>query len=65
MTNTEAPPTGWTEDPSTGHLACPHRDLSVCDTCDHATPEAVEVVGAHFWIADPADREALAAEMAA
>jgi hypothetical protein len=49
------PPKGWREGHD-GSLACPHRDCSVCPKCDAAHVECVDVVGAHFWLADPADR---------
>lgn len=54
------PPRGWHEQRD-GALVCPHRDLSVCPTCDAETPEAVEVYGAHFWIATPEERAEFAA----
>jgi len=57
------PPRGWHEDRE-GALACPHRDLSVCPPCAASTPEALESYGMHFWIADPADRATIAAEIA-
>lgn len=49
------PPKGWTEGHD-GTLACPHRDLSVCDPCASENVEACEVVGAHFWVPDAAAR---------
>ncbi len=46
-----------------GSAVCPHRDMSVCADC--AThPHIVEVFGAHYHLTDPADREALAEDMA-
>lgn len=57
-------PKGWREGHG-GDLACPHRDCSVCPSCAATTPEAVEVYGVHLWIPDPADRDALRAQMAA
>lgn len=46
-----------------GSAACHHRDLTVCTNC--AThPHIVEVFGAHYYLPDPADREALAEDMA-
>jgi hypothetical protein len=56
-------PKGWREG-TMGELACPHRDVSVCPECDAAHPEAVDVYGAHFWIADPADRAGIADDLA-
>lgn len=53
------PPPGWHEQ-ADGSLVCPHRDLSVCPACAQR-PEAVEVVGAHFWL--PGELRELAAEM--
>jgi len=41
-------------------LACPHRDVSCCDACAAKHVEIVDVVGAHFWIPDPAERAKLA-----
>ena len=55
------PPRGWHEQ-ADGSLACPHRDLSVCDACAASTPEAHETYGRHFWIPDPADRRLLRQE---
>lgn len=46
-----------------GTAVCPHRDLSVCTECA-SHPEIVEVSGAHFHIADPAERAELAAMLA-
>lgn len=40
-------------------LACPHRDLSVCDFCAGRYAEIVEVFGAHFWVSHPEERYAL------
>lgn len=39
-----------------GSLVCPHRDLSVCPPCAASDPAIVDVVGAHFYVPDPADR---------
>lgn len=39
-----------------GSVACPHRDIYCCEDCVAAHPELVDVMGIHFWIADPADR---------
>lgn len=58
------PPAGFREDPDTGELRCPHRDLSTCPTCAVEHVEIVEVVGAHFWIAEEEARAILIAEMA-
>jgi hypothetical protein len=42
-------------------IACCHRDLSVCPDCaKQYAPELVDVYGQHYWVPDPADREALA-----
>lgn len=46
-----------------GSLVCPHRDLSVCPPCAASDPAIVDVVGAHFYIPDPDDRAAMAAEL--
>lgn len=40
-----------------GSLICKHRDLSCCPTCADAHEEVVEVIGAHYWIADKAERD--------
>jgi len=41
-----------------GTAVCAHRDLSVCDEC--AKDESiVEVVGAHYHVPNPADRDEL------
>lgn len=46
-----------------GTAVCAHRDLTVCADC--ATDETiVEVFGAFYHLPDPADREALAEDMA-
>lgn len=46
-----------------GSAICEHRDLSVCPEC--AThPLCVEVVGAHFLVADLAERDELLAAIA-
>lgn len=60
MTPLRLPSGGFREDPS-GQLVCPHRDLSCCGACVDAHAEIVEVVGAHFWITDPATLSALVA----
>lgn len=39
-----------------GSLVCIHRDLSCCEDCANAHDEVTNVVGAHYWIADPAER---------
>jgi hypothetical protein len=44
-----------------GSLICNHRDLGCCKACAEAHEEIVEVFGAHFWIADAAERAELAA----
>jgi hypothetical protein len=49
------PPRDWHE-AKDGTLACPHRDLSVCPTCDAENVEALNVVGAHFWVPDANQR---------
>lgn len=46
-----------------GSLACPHRDCSTCEDCAGTYSEIVDVVGAHFWIADPEERAVLRAEI--
>ena len=46
-----------------GTAVCAHRDLSVCDEC--AKDEAiVEVVGAHYYVPNPADRDELRSMLA-
>lgn len=40
-------------------LVCPHRDLSVCDFCAGRYIEIVEVVGAHYWVSHPDERDQL------
>jgi hypothetical protein len=54
-------PKGWREgfDQS---LACPHRDVSVCEECA-SRPEVVEVIGAHYW--DPTGEIAEAVALSA
>lgn len=39
-----------------GTLVCIHRDLTCCSACADAHEEVTEVFGAHYWIADPAER---------
>jgi hypothetical protein len=46
-----------------GTAVCPHRDLSVCPACA-SDPAVVEVVGAHYYIPDAAERARLLAELA-
>lgn len=58
------PPVGFREDPDSGTLRCPHRDLSTCPTCAAEYVEMVEVFGAHYWIADADARGVLLAEVA-
>lgn len=52
-------PKGFREDPDTGQLRCPHRDISTCDACAKLEG-VVEVRGQHFWVPDPAERAVLA-----
>ena len=59
------PPRSWGEHPRMATLICPHRDLSVCPSCAESTPECVEVYGSHYWIADPDERAAMIAKVAA
>lgn len=47
-----------------GSVVCPHRDLSVCAVCAAADPTLVDVYGAHFEVPDPAERDALLADLA-
>lgn len=55
-----AMPTAFNAD---GSAVCAHRDLSVCPTC--AThPFYVDVVGAHYWVPEAADRAELLALVA-
>ncbi len=63
MSASQNPPQGFREG-HTGDLACPHRDLSVCDGCDEAHDEIVDVVGQHFWVADPRERVELLTDLA-
>lgn len=42
-----------------GSLICIHRDLSCCKPCAEAHQQIVDVYGAHFWIDQPAERQAL------
>lgn len=46
-----------------GSLACSHRDVTCCPACASKHPEIIDVHGRHFWIADPAHRSAMLAEM--
>ena len=57
-------PAGWHEQ-ADGALVCPHRDVSVCDGCAAAHEEVVDVLGAHFWIADASQREEVRSSCAA
>jgi len=50
-------PGGWREHP-TGAVVCPHRDVSCCPGCARR-PEVVEVLGHHFWVPDPLERESI------
>jgi len=45
-----------------GSLACPHRDLSCCPTCAKHLG-VVEVMGAHYFVPDADEREALLASI--
>lgn len=40
-------------------IACPHRDLSVCDDCAGRYAELVDVFGTFYWVSNPADRDML------
>lgn len=42
-----------------GDLACPHRDVSCCESCADEHEEIIEVYGQHFWEPDLLEREAL------
>jgi len=53
------PPPGFREDPSTGELFCPHRDVSCCLSCAKKHPEVVEVGGQYFWTHSPAEKAEL------
>lgn len=46
-----------------GDLACPHRDITCCESCIANNPEIVDVLGAAYWISDPVEREAFKAEV--
>jgi len=46
-----------------GSLAYPHRDVSTCEACERLYPQIVDVLGAHYWIDDPKEREALRSEV--
>lgn len=47
-----------------GTAACRHRDLSVCADCA-MDPAIVEVVGAHYHLPDPAERDTRLGELRA
>lgn len=51
-------PLGFHEQADTS-LVCPHRDLGVCKFCAGRYIEIVEVVGAHFWVSHPEERDIL------
>jgi hypothetical protein len=54
----DARPVGANAD---GSAICRHRDLSVCPACRSADPAYVELLGATWYITDPAEHaEALA-----
>jgi len=53
------PPRGFRENPETGELYCPHRDVSCCPACEKAHSEIVEVHGQHFWTHTPAEKAEL------
>jgi hypothetical protein len=44
-----------------GDLACPHRDMTVCNMCQLEHPEIISIGGQGFWMPDPAERRDLAA----
>lgn len=46
-----------------GSAVCAHRDLSMCHKCLAADPNLIDVGGSVFLVTDPAEREALLAEM--
>lgn len=60
-TNESTTKTQFNHNADDGRLICRHRDLSCCDACAAAHEEIVDVYGAHFWIADAAEREAMIA----
>jgi len=49
-------PNGMKEHPTMGYLICKHRDVSCCPACADSRKEIVDVLGQHFWIADPIER---------
>jgi hypothetical protein len=53
------PPAGFREDPDTGQLSCPHRDVTCCPACAKKYPEIVEVGGQHFWTHSPSEKQEL------
>lgn len=55
------PPKGFREDPDSGSLRCPHRDLYCCDSCVAEHIEIVPSVGVHYWISDADMRAEFAA----
>lgn len=52
-------PRGFSLDPATGQLQCPHRDVSCCKACLDRYFEIVEVRGQHFWTATPEEKRKL------
>lgn len=64
MPRRPGPPSGWRHGHD-GELACPHRDCSVCPGCAAAHDECVDVLGAHYWVADADERSALRERVAA
>lgn len=58
-------PPDWLEGHD-GGLACPHRNMSVCDACTkgpHAH-QVIDVFGVHFWVASAAERDELTVALA-
>ena len=58
------PPKGFRENPSTGQLYCPHRDVSCCAACEKAHPEIVKVYGQHFWLSSEREKKELLRQLA-
>lgn len=57
------PPKGFRENPSTGQISCPHRDVTCCPACLKANPEIVEVGGQCFWTSSEREKKELLREM--
>lgn len=42
-------------------IACPHRDVSVCPTCERKHAEIVDAAGRHYWVDCASERAELRA----